>query len=423
MTSAAVVRVREGRAPPPPLLDADDASEREKLSLLGQMSSSVAHELKNPLATIVATAQSLLTFWTLPGGPLHIGARQRLPAKAQLIQLREDLQLVLSEARRASDIVLSLLAFVRRQPAQVQAVSMADLLRRAALLLGHDLEVQNVRLVVTAAAGDGGPWVRGRENQLLQVLANLITNAGQALAMQRGGGTVIVECGEGENDDVVVSVEDDGPGVPAELRDQIFRPFFTTKPDGQGTGLGLPISLQIMQAHGGTLSLEDGTRGGARFVLRLPASLAGPSGVERTCPTAAPPPERAAVARVLLVDDEPGLRGVTARYLRRCGFGVDEVATGSAALAALKTAAYDAILSDMRMPGFSGRDLFDLIRREWPALAARFILVSGDLMRQETARFVEQTGCHTLEKPYELADLLTLLDQVCAPAPADPVSP
>ena len=430
MTSARTVRLADRRVPPPALPDAASASEREKLNLLGQMSSSVAHELKNPLATIVATTQSLLTFWTLPGGPLHVSATRsgrRLPTKAHLTQLREDLQLILAEAKRASDIVVTLLSFVRRQSADRQPVSVPEVVRRAVLLLAHDLEVQNVHLLVPpTAAADGGPWVQGSENQLLQVLANLITNAGQALMMQARAGTVLIECAMAGDAEVRLAVEDDGPGVPADLRDKIFSPFFTTKPDGQGTGLGLPISRQIIEAHGGTLSLEDGARGGARFVVTLPALQVGVAAVRReSAAEVAPPPprEHASGTRVLLVDDEAGLRGVTARYLRRCGFGVDEAATGAAAAAALRNADYDAILSDMRMPGFSGRDLFNLVRHDRPELVSRFILVSGDLMRQETVRFVEQTGCHTLEKPYELADLLTLLDQVCAPAPARRASP
>jgi len=434
MTSPRAVRLADRRAPPRALPDPASASEREKLNLLGQMSSSVAHELKNPLATIVATTQSLLTFWTLPGGPLHLGPAptrggRQLPTKAHLTQLREDLQLVLAEAKRASDIVATLLSFVRRQSAARQPVSVPDVVRRAALLLAHDLEVQNVHLVVapTAAASNGGPFVLGSENQLLQVLANLITNAGQALMTQSGGGTVVIECGAAGSREVRVAVEDDGPGVPAELREKIFSPFFTTKPDGQGTGLGLPISQQIVEAHGGTLSLEEGAGGGARFVVTVPALPTGAATARRDvaarAAAPAPPAEHASGTRVLLVDDEAGLRRVTARYLRQCGFGVDEAATGPAAVTALRTGSYDAILSDMRMPGFSGRDLFNLVRRDRPELVSRFILVSGDLMRQETVRFVEHAGCPTLEKPYELADLLTLLDQVCSSAAPDRASP
>jgi CheY-like chemotaxis protein len=251
-------------------------------------------------------------------------------------------------------------------------------------------------------------------------MTNLIANAGQALMTQRGGGTVVVECDLIGSHQVRLAVEDDGPGVPVEFRDKIFQAFFTTKPPGQGTGLGLPISVQIATEHGGTLTLEDGSRGGARFVLTLPALPDELARAKRESARDRAEPLRAldreTGSRVLLVDDEAGLRRVTARYLRHCGFGVDEAATLSAAAAALRTKRYDAVLSDMRMPGFSGQDLFDLVSRERPDLVSRFILVSGDLLRQETIRFVEQADCRTLEKPYELTDLLTLLRQVCASA-------
>jgi len=121
---------------------------------------------------------------------------------------------------------------------------------------------------------------------------------------------------------------------------------------------------------------------------------------------------------VLLVDDEAGLRRIVSRYLRRFGFRVEEAPTGLAAAAALMSGSYDAIISDMRMPGFSGKQLFELVQREHPELIPRFVLMSGDLMRQETQRFVEQAGCLSLEKPYELNDLLALLQRVCRPTTA-----
>jgi len=403
-------------------------AEREKLDVIGRISSSVVHDLKNPLATIVATTQSLLTFWALPGGPLHRSSGrtgQRALTAAHLKQLREDVELILGEAWRASDIVGNLLSFVRRQSTTLEAVSVVDVLRRAALLFGHDLEVQDVRLVVSTlphVTPDGGPWVLGNDNQLLQVLANLITNAQQALVAHRGGGTITLGCSV-SGDAVEVAVEDDGPGIPQDQRETVFQAFYTTKPPGQGTGLGLSISADIVAGHGGTLRVEDGAAGGARFVMQLPrlsegAATAAAARAGALKPAAAPAVDHGQAPRVLLVDDETGLRRIVARYLRRFGFRVEEATTGLAAAAALMSGSYDAIISDMRMPGFSGKQLFELVQRERPELIPRFVLMSGDLMRQETRRFVEQTGCLSLEKPYELNDLVALLQRVCRPTTA-----
>jgi two-component system, NtrC family, sensor kinase len=409
--------------------------EREKLDVIGRMSSSVAHELKNPLATIVATTQSLLTFWTVPGLGRAGGAAAGPPGHSE--QLHEDLELILAEAKRASEIVTTLLSFVKQQPSELRPVSLPGVMRRISVLLAHDLSLQNVTLVTPGAGADAdegsGPWVLGSENQLLQVLVNLVANAQQALTAARGAGTVRVAFTAVADDRVAILVDDDGPGVPREARERIFEPWFTTKSVTHGTGLGLPIVRSLVERHGGTIRVDDAPGGGARFVVELPrhtgavtalvpdetraaraeasaarVRLAADACVEPPHPTA-----EAAGPRVLIVDDEPGIRRIVGRFLRKCGYQVEEAGTGRAAVGALQVSPFDAVISDLRMPGFSGKDLFDHVRREHPELVSRFVLTSGDMLRKETQQFVQQADCLYLEKPYELTDLLAVLERIC----------
>lgn len=405
-----------------PVLDV----EREKLDVIGRLSSSVAHELKNPLATIVATTQSLLTFWTVPG----LG---RGGAAAPAEQLHEDLELILAEAKRASEIVTTLLSFAKQQPSEARPVSLTSVMRRMHVLLAHDLSLQNVTLVTPVAEADSGegagPWVLGSENQLLQVLVNLVSNAQQSLSAARGAGIVRVSHAALAGERVAILVDDDGPGVPGEVRERIFEPFFTTKSVTHGTGLGLSIVRSLIERHGGTIRVDDAPGGGARFIIELPrytgAVSAPPANEARAQATAArvrlaadacvepPQPTEAAGPRVLIVDDEPGIRRIVGRFLRKCGYQVEEAGTGRAAVAALRVSQFDAVISDLRMPGFSGKDLFEHVRAEHPGLVSRFVLTSGDMLRKETQQFVQQAECLYLEKPYELTDLLAVLERIC----------
>ncbi|MBK7716442.1 MAG: hypothetical protein IPI38_13615 [Gemmatimonadetes bacterium] len=279
-----------------------DGIQRDKLSLIGHMASSIAHELSNPLATIVASTQAILSFWPRGGGPP--GAREVAGAPADwtpsgvpLRQLREDLELILAEARRAGDIVHGLLASARQDPPEWRIVSLADVVRRTVGLCRHHLKLHNVTLQAPYFdPHEGYPlWsrIRGDANQLQQVLLNLVINAQQAITAHRGFGTVRITLAPDGPDRILLTVEDDGPGVPSTQQEAIFRPFYTTKPRGQGTGLGLSVSAEIVRAHGGSIAVTAHTSGGAAFRLGLPSLAAsdrslGTAPGTRTAPRSRP---------------------------------------------------------------------------------------------------------------------------------------
>ncbi len=416
-----------------------DGIQRDKLSLIGHMASSIAHELSNPLATIVASTQAILSFWPRGGGPA--GARDLAGAPADwtatgvpLRQLREDLELILAEARRAGDIVHGLLASARQDPPEWRIVSLADVVRRTVGLCRHHLKLHNVTLQAPYFdPHEGYPlWsrIRGDANQLQQVLLNLVINAQQAITAHRGFGTVRITLAPDGPDRILLTVEDDGPGVPAAQHEAIFRPFYTTKPRGQGTGLGLSISAEIVRAHGGRIAVTAHTSGGAAFRLSLPSLAASDrsAGMDAGAPDRPPTPTLALPEppaplvtgeqqRLLLVDDESGIRRSVGRYLRRAGYQVTDVPSAQAALNALSTARYDVIVSDLRMPGLSGEEFFRRLEREHPEMRRRIIFTSGDMLRDETQAFLNGAGCPALQKPYELGELVQLIASLL-PAPA-----
>jgi CheY-like chemotaxis protein len=413
-----------------------DSIQRDKLSLMGHMASSIAHELSNPLATIVASAQAILSFWprgsavgTTAGAREGEFAGQPVPLR----QLREDLELILEEARRAGDIVHGLLASARHDPPEWRICSLADVIRRTVALSRHHLKLHNVSLQAPYFdPHDGYPlWsrIRGDANQLQQVLLNLIINGQQAITAHRGYGSVRLTLAPDGPDRVVLTVEDDGPGVPASEREAIFRPFYTTKPQGQGTGLGLSISSEIIRAHGGRIAVHTPDIGGAVFRIELP-SLAASDRARNADAAPAPatpvaefptealvrPRTDGPLRRVLLVDDESGIRRSVGLFLRRCGYQVTDVPSAPAAVNALCNGRYDVVVSDLRMPGLSGEEFFDLVRQQFPEMEDRMVFTSGDMLRPETQNFLARSGRPALQKPYELSELLRVVSALCPPA-------
>ena len=223
----------------------------ERLSAVGQLVAGVAHELNNPLQSVIGFSELLLDGESRPGA-------------------RADLEQVKTEAMRASRIVRHLLSFVRRSAGPRTVENLQNVVQSALALRRHDLRAANIALEEDYA--EGLPLVSINRDEIQQVILNLIVNAEQAMSRQATGGRLRVHAGAVDGW-VCVEVEDDGPGIPPELAGRIFEPFFSTKEVGEGTGLGLSLALGIASAHGGSLDLLSSDHG-ARFRLRLPRSAA-----------------------------------------------------------------------------------------------------------------------------------------------------
>ncbi len=363
----------------------------EKLSALGSLLAGVAHELNNPLS--VVTMQATLLEELAEGTPLAERA-ERIHAAAQ----------------RCARIVRTFLAIARQQPPRRGPVRVNEVLRGAVELIAYGLGSHGVTL--EERLDEALPVVEADADQLVQVVVNLLVNAQQALAA-RASEPRQVRLGTAPTEEggVRVTVEDNGPGVPEAIRARVFEPYFTTKPLGAGTGIGLAVCRNIVAAHGGTLEVDDSPAlGGARFTLTLPRRKAPEEGVppEAAAP-AAPPP--AGGRRVLVVDDEAEVAGALAEALRRQGFAPD-IATGVAeAGELLARTAYDLAFCDLRMPGGGGAAVWLAAMARQPALRGRFIIMTGDMVAGPAEVFALDPARPppVLEKPFGAAELSEML--------------
>ncbi|TAK15528.1 MAG: PAS domain-containing hybrid sensor histidine kinase/response regulator [Acidobacteria bacterium] len=360
----------------------------EKLAALGQTMSGVAHELNNPLATVLACAERLT------GKPLDETTRR-------------DLDAIHNAAERAARIVRNLQTFARKRHTTRTMVDLNHVVRDTLALRAYEQRVANV--VILEALASGLPQVFADPHQIQQVLLNLIINAEQAMIGAHGRGTLILRSWhEPEHDCVKLEVSDDGPGIPADVQAKIFDPFFTTKEVGKGTGLGLTVAYAIAQEHGGTLSVASipGSAGGrgAAFTLELPV---GGNSLRMSAPIPArPAPEVPKGTRALVVEDEAALGTAVADALGDAGFVVDRATNGEDALALIDRQSYDLVVCDLKMPKLDGPSLYRRLAVTRPALSKRMVFVTGDVAGTEAERFLEESGCRWLAKPFRLRDLV-----------------
>jgi PAS domain S-box-containing protein len=359
-------------------------SQAEKLASLGQTMSGVAHELNNPLATILACAE-------------------RLSGRRLDDLTRRDVDAIHNAAERAARIVRNLQTFARKRHTTRTMVDLNQVVRETLALRAYEQRVANV--VILEALAAGLPPVFADPHQIQQVLLNLIINGEQAMLGAHGRGLLILRSWhDPDRDAVVLEVNDDGPGVPEDVQPKIFDPFFTTKPVGKGTGLGLSVAYAIIQEHGGRISLKSSQGRGASFFLELPVGgthlrLAEPAPVQAL-------PEVPRGTRALVVEDETALGEAVAGALTDAGFRVDRASDGAEALAKVRERTYDVVICDLKMPKVDGVEFHREISASMPQLIRRLIFVTGDVAGTETERFLEECGCRWLAKPFRLRDLL-----------------
>jgi len=359
-------------------------SQAEKLAALGQTMSGVAHELNNPLATILACAERL------SGRPLDS-------------TLRRDLDAIHNAAERAARIVRNLQTFARKRHTTRTSVDLNQVIRDTLALRMFDHRPSGVN--VQHELDPGLPSLFADPHQIQQILLNLMSNAEQAMLDSHGRGTLVVRSRqESDGEAVIIDVQDDGPGVPEDLKGRIFDPFFTTKAVGKGTGLGLTVAYAIAEEHGGRLSLTSEPGQGATFSLALPATGARVRLTETKAADADPAVPRG--TRALVIEDESALGEAVASALNDAGFNVDRAADGHEGLARLRDRHYDVIICDLKMPRVDGVTFFRTVSPRMPHIARRLIFVTGDVAGTDAERFLEESGCRWIPKPFRLRDLV-----------------
>jgi two-component system cell cycle sensor histidine kinase/response regulator CckA len=369
---------------------AEVAATAARLEAIGRLAGGIAHDFNNLLAVVLSAAE--------------VARATRIPASAA-----EELDVIESAARRGADLVRQLLGFARQQPLLAKAVELdtkvqatADMLRR---LLGP-------RVVLELACEGGPKWLLVDPGQLDQILLNLAANARQAMpeggALRIATGCATFEVPVGPLPAgrwVVLEVADSGRGIPAEILPNLFEPFFTTRPDQGGTGLGLATVQGIVAQARGYITVDSEVGKGTRFRLFFPL-IDPPEGRHEVSVAATPAAGEG--GEIWLVEDEAALRRLTGLVLGRGGYRIRDFDDPEAALAAADPGmpAPAALVTDVAMPGMDGIELAGRLREVWPHLP---VLVMSGYAEKLTGGALEERDYDFVQKPFAAAELLAAL--------------
>ena len=363
----------------------------ERLDSLGQLAGGIAHDFNNILAIISGYA-AILTEELGTDHPLHV-----------------DAQAIEQAAARGSGLTRQLLIFSRLEPSRPETLDLnvvaADMQRLLARTLGEDIEL------TTMLSLDLPPIVMDR-SKLEQVLMNAVMNS--RAAMPHGGRLTIATGVDDDPGYVTLTITDTGCGMTPEVATRAFEPFFTTKGRGKGTGLGLATAYGVVADAGGTISLRSELDRGTTVRVCLPAGAAASP--------AAKPAARAASARgggrrILVVEDEPGVRDIVVRILTKAGYDVRAAADPQEALKLCldEDLELEALLTDVIMPGMSGTQLAAELRRTRPGLPVLFM--SGYTSGPAPGGKELPADAPLLHKPFQTEQLLSALNQLLSGVP------
>ena len=360
----------------------DQITQSEKLSSLGRMIAGVAHELNNPLTSVIGYAQLL----------------RATPSGDKLV---ERLDTIRREAERCRRIVQNLLRFARTHPPDRRAFSLNEVVDATAQLLSYAIRASGCRIVTDLDRSV--PSVVGDVHDVEQALVNLMTNAQQAMTSGGKPGAITVRTRRADSGGVVLEVEDEGPGIPEDARARVFDPFFTTKPSGQGTGLGLWLVYNAVTSHGGSIAASAAPAGGALFHIELPA---GPAAVRTpVAPTEVSTDAPHVSARILVVDAEAALATLICDALAADGHHATPASDADQALERMLAEPFDLLVSDATVPGLSGDRLERELARVSPDRVPRILLTTGDWVSREPEAAARRLNAGVLRKPFELDEL------------------
>jgi len=347
----------------------------EKLAALGTLLSGVAHELNNPLFIISGYAQL---------------AREKIN-QGRYDDLKGDLETIREAAQRASTAVNRFLGIGSRAEARRELCRVDDLVKQALDLLSNDFVIHQV--TVRTQFDPTLPSILADSQDLSQVFLNLFTNASQAMAEAHGRGTLSVSATLIQDQGgpwVEVRVSDDGPGIAPEHLPRIFDPFYTTKPLGRRTGLGLTISQRIVTELGGILTCESVVGQGTSLIVRLPIAQHSLAVVG----------EKPGAPMMLVVEPDLELQADIGSYLERQGYCVTRAGSGLVAVRSLERARYDVLLMDAMLPDITGEEFARRAVAMQPWLAGRTIVLAGKENVPDLQRFLKETGSTVVCKPF-----------------------
>jgi PAS domain S-box-containing protein len=330
-------------------------TENQRLEAVGRLAGGIAHDFNNLVTGIAGYASLALE-----------GLASDDPRRADLVEIQR-------ASGRAADLTRQLLTFAGRQVVAPRLVDLNALVHEAKPFLQR---VAGDGIVLAIEAAPESVPVSIDPSQFEQVLTNLAVNARDAMA---GSGVLTITIGRA-GQEAVLDVRDTGSGIPADAIPHIFEPFYTTKPQGQGTGLGLATVYGIVQQASGRVEVQSALGHGSTFRIRLPLA----DGVPVVAPST-PSPVPTGQEAVLVVEDEPQVRELARRVLERLGYAVQAASDGRSALALLDEGARpQLILTDMVMPGMGGGELLrHLTERDDPAKVMLMSGYSEELVKSE----------------------------------------
>jgi PAS domain S-box-containing protein len=353
---------------------------------LGVLAAGVAHNFNNMLAAIIPSIEEAMS--GAGGDPAHA------------------LDDALQAAHGAADLVRQLMLLAGRgDDRDAEPVDLNELSEEVARICRRTMDPR-VGLSVERWTGEGSPVVHARRAELQQVVLNLVLN-GRDAAEEVPDPTVQVTV-ELAGSEALIHVRDNGAGMTDEVQAQIGQPFFTTKPAGKGTGLGLATAMGIVRDLGGRVVVDSAVGRGTVFTVRLP--LAGPADQGSplsTLPGESTSPDTEAPGVALVVDDEPLVRRAVARMVERTGLEVHQMEGGEETMEWLEAnPAPDVIFVDLSMPGMSGADVLAAVRDRLADLPV--VLMSGYVPDES----VTEQASAVLQKPMRSSDIRAILDRL-----------
>ncbi len=377
----------------------------EKMQAIGNIAGRIAHEINNMLQVTQGNCEFLENRHPL-GDPSY-----------------DNLKAIHESTVRSADLVRGLLAYAREQTFKREVFNTTDFLTHFSLLLRGAVDE---RIAFEVVHGRDVPWIRADKSQIETAIINLVTNARDAMLSHRDGGRLTIRTSRStgreaqakgfdyveDGDYLLIEVEDTGGGIPKELREKIFHPFFTTKEKGSGTGLGLATVFGIIKQSGGYIEPVSVMGKGTNFHVYLPALAAedipqaeDPAVAQRA---QARPIDLSGRGRILVIEDEAGVRNIAVTVLRSRGYEVEEAEDGEEALEIInaKPGHFDLVISDVVMPGMNGPTLIKQAREKLGH--ARVIFISG-YAEQELAKQLDDRAVSFLPKPFSVRQLSELV--------------
>ena len=396
----------------------------DRLVAVGQLAGGVAHEINNPAAFVTSNLTVLQKHIDKLEGVLNeIRERGRkrslddrwvddLLTEGEVPFLLHDTKAILQDnlegMQRISGITKDLRSFARIEGDEIELVDLNEIVRSVSNMVSNEIR-HRAKLVENLGKV---PLIAADRAKLAQVVMNLMMNAAQAIEDgEASKNQITVETSRGEGT-VILTVTDTGRGIAEQDQERVFEPFFTTKARTVGTGLGMPIAMEIVRRHGGDIRFSSTVGEGTCFEVTLQERTpipASPSLSDSHAPLPVGPRLR---ARVLLIDDEAMLRSAMSRILEPH----HEIVVADGGLEALaeleRDNGFDVILCDLMMPDLDGAQLYSALRETMPFLLHRIVFISGGAFTPAALNFIGSVHNFVLEKPVSRALLLSVIDKI-----------